>query len=285
MTEKLLKKLAARGKEEGVLPELLEFYRRLLQIQFNAEQRLDTLKTSPSTEGVNRRLEQGQSALDFAGLNLDWAFLREIFTQVMDIFIEYRPLFDIPEAVDKTRYPVPWLKKTVQSWFEGKNLPPGVTNALDEHHLADVLQATLRPFLAVHRKTLLPLVDQESWRRGYCPICGGRPDFAVLDKERGARWLICSRCDAEWLFQRLECPHCGTKDQNALAYFTDDEGRFRLCVCAQCQQYIKTVDLRLSKAEFQLPLERFFTLGIDIQAQEQAYSLQHAVPAVNSKPS
>ena len=143
---------------------------------------------------------------------------------------------------------------------------------MDEHLLGDLLQATLKPFLSGYRKVLLPLVEQEEWRRGYCPVCGGSPDFSILDKERGSRWLICSRCDAQWVFQRLKCPYCGTEDQTKLAYFTNDDGLYRLYVCEQCKHYIKTLDLRHTESEFQISVERFFALKIDMQAQEQGYT-------------
>ena len=273
MTEELLRKLEARGKAEGTLPELLEFYHRLLQIQYSAEQRLDTPKVNLDSEVVSRRLEQGLPILRFAELHLDWAYLKEIFTQVKDLFTEYQQLFKmVPETAGSAQYSPSWLKKAIKAWLEGAGLPIGDGNDLAEHHLADMLQATLKPFLSAYRKALLPSVNQEKWRRVYCPVCGGTPDFALLDKERGSRWLICSRCDAEWLFQRLECPYCGTKDQNALAYFTDEGGLYRLYVCEQCKHYIKTIDRRLTESEFLLPLERLFTLSMDAQAQEQGYS-------------
>ena len=85
-------------------------------------------------------------------------------------------------------------------------------------------------------------------------------------------WLVCSRCDAQWLFQRLECPYCGTTDQNVLAYFTNDEGLYRLYVCEQCKQYLKAIDLRQAKSEVLIPLERLLALHIDKQAQEYGYS-------------
>ena len=116
------------------------------------------------------------------------------------------------------------------------------------------------------------MVDQENWRRGFCPVCGGNPDIAFLDTERGARWLVCSRCDAEWVFQRLQCPYCGCTDQNALAYFTDDKGSYRLYVCEQCKHYLKAIDLRQAEEGVLMPLERLFTLDIDRQAQEDGYS-------------
>ena len=282
MTEDLLRKLEARGKDEGTLPELTEFYRSLLQLQLKVEERLKSTEVSLSSEVSSRRLKQGLAVLRFKELSLDWAYLKEIFDKVLTLFVEYPRLFNIkPEAGDKTQYRLPWLKKAVQAWFEGNELPPVATDALDRHHLADVLQAALKPFLVTYRKALFPVVNQENWRRGYCLICGGAPDFAVLDKERGARWLICSRCDAEWLFQRMECPYCNSKDQNDLAYFTDDEGRYRLYVCDNCKQYIKTIDLRLTEMEVLLPLERFFSLNTDIQAQEQGYKPGRKVTATD----
>ena len=109
------------------------------------------------------------------------------------------------------------------------------------------------------------------WRRRLCPVCGGRPDLAYLDAEAGARWLMCCRCDAEWLFQRIQCPYCGTQDQRALGYFTDDAGVYRLYTCDKCKTYIKALDLRKAEGEVLLPLERVMTLDMDRQAAEAGY--------------
>jgi len=88
--------------------------------------------------------------------------------------------------------------------------------------------------------------------------------MAYLDRENGVRWLLCSRCDATWLFQRLECPYCGIQNQNALAYFTNEDSRmYRLYVCEECRAYIKAIDLRRTGKEILLPLERLTTLDMD----------------------
>ena len=79
-------------------------------------------------------------------------------------------------------------------------------------------------FLAAHSEALSELVAQELWRRKSCPICGGVADFAFLEKEQGARWLMCSRCSMEWLFQRIQCPYCGTQKHQSLAYRTNSPG-------------------------------------------------------------
>lgn len=112
-------------------------------------------------------------------------------------------------------------------------------------------------------------------------ICGGSTDFAFLDRENGARWLLCARCDTEWRFQRLQCPYCGTQDQNALSYFTAEEGLYRLYVCEQCKRYLKAVDLRQAKAEVLPPLERLYTLDLDRQAQEHGYRPYDKVTRAN----
>jgi len=166
------------------------------------------------------------------------------------------------------------LKEVVSTWYRGHSLTAiSAVRGIDDELLTSVVGAALKPFLFAYSRLLLPEVDQELWRRRYCPVCGGKPDFTYLDRERGARWLLCSRCDAEWLFLRLECPYCGTQNQDALAYFTDEEESYlyRLYVCDECSTYIKAIDLRRTESQVLLPLERVITLDMDRQGQEKGY--------------
>ena len=210
----------------------------------------------------------------FDDLSIDWSLLQDIFVEVTGAFATYPELFgEFPENLKELESCPSLSREMAKAWFEGARLPSLMEVAdVSEHLLEAIIHATFRPFLVSYSKALLGLVNQEQWRRGYCPICGGNPDFAFLDKERGARWLLCSRCDAKWLFQRLECPYCGTQDQSALAYFTDDKGLYRLYVCERCRHYLKAIDLRRAECEVLLPLERFLTHEIDTQAQEDGYS-------------
>ena len=272
--DNILRKLEEWRQKEEVNPELIEFYRKLLHIQSRAERRIGIPEPGLTSEASSERIEQGLPLIGFDDLALDWLLLQEIFVEVTDAFATYSELFgEFPESLKKPE-PCPSLpEETAKAWFEGGRLPSleGV-DALGEHLLEAIIHATLKPFLVSYSEALLGLVKQERWRRGYCPICGGNPDFAFLDNERGARWLLCSRCDAEWLFQRLECPYCGNQDQNALAYFTDAEGLYRLYVCEKCKRYLKAIDLRQAKSEVLLPLERLITFGLDAQAKEYGYS-------------
>jgi len=271
---KILKMLEEWQGKEGALPQSLEFYRGLLRIQSEARSRFGVPRLGLSEEAISNRIKGGVPLLGFDDLSIDWALLRNIFEEVTALVTSYSEVWgEVPEKLKDSGSCLALLKDASKAWFEGAQLAPrmavsGVNGALLEF----MLQAALRPFLMSHCEALLGFVKQEQWWRGYCPICGGNPDFAFLDKERGARWLLCSRCDAEWLFRRLECPYCGTQDQGALAYFTDDEGLYRLYVCERCRHYLKTIDLRQAGREVLLPLERFLTLDIDIQAHKNGYS-------------
>lgn len=272
---KILLKLDELEQKEGELPSFVQLYRQLLRLQSEARSQFTTPKPNLSENVISDRLNQGIPLLSFQDLSLDWAQVQGLLQETILTVAK-----DSPDTTKEVKNLSNILSKkaaaeeVVRAWYQGSSLIPIATrHSVDDELLGLVVATVLKPFLSAHSDVLLPKVDQESWRRPYCPICGGRPDFAYLDKERGARWLLCSRCDAEWLFQRLECPYCGSQDQDALAYFTDDEGLYRLYVCERCKRYLKTIDLRKAEAEVMLPLERLLTFEFDIQARKDGYSL------------
>ena len=270
---RILKKLKEQEKEEGSLPLLLEFYRELLQIQSRAQKRIGTPESGLSSETSHKRMQKGLPLAGFDELDLDWALVREVFVEVIAAFASYQELFgETPERLRKPGAGRLLTRKAVKAWFTGRELPPTLLDGVSENLMQAIIQATLKPFLAGYSQALISSVEQEFWHRGYCPICGGSPDLAFLHKEYGARWLLCSRCDSEWLFQRLECPYCDTKEQSALAFFTDDKELYRLYVCERCKCYLKAIDLRKADSEILLPLERLYTMDIDSQAKEYGYS-------------
>jgi len=281
----LIRKLEEQEKEEGTLPLLLKFYRELLHIQSRANKHIGAPEPDLSEEAIRQRIQQGLPLLRFDNLALDWPLVRDVFVEVTAAFAKYLELFgEVPEKMKGPGAGRFLTKKAVKAWFARVELPSTTFAGVASDNLKQALiHATLKPYLTSYYKALIGFVDQESWRRRYCPICGGSPDFAFLDKERGSRWLLCSRCDTEWIFQRLECPCCGTQDQKALAYFSDDKGLYRLYVCEQCKQYLKTIDLRQTESEVSLPLERFYTLDMDAQAQEHGYSPCHQPAKVKGK--
>jgi FdhE protein len=272
--DRTIKKLEEQKRKEGRLPQILEFYQRLVEIQYRVGKRTGVPNPRFSDDEISARMEQGKPLVVFEGLAIDWPLLRKTFREIAAVFAEYPELLGtIPEELTGPTADQFITQESAKAWFEGSKLPDTVVTIDDNEALfREIVHASLRPFLISYSAALIDLVKQEEWRRGYCPICGGNPDFGFLDTESGARWLVCSRCDAEWLFQRLQCPYCGTTDQKALAYFTDDEGLYRLYVCDKCKRYLKTIDMRQAKSEVLITLERLYTLDIDKQAREQGYS-------------
>jgi len=272
-------KLEEEGKKKGLPPRLLEFYQKLLNIQSRTARQIGKIDPGLNKKIINERLESGRPLITFDELIIDWTLLNDTFAGVVAIFTDYSDLFgEFPENLKKSK-PGPSLsKRVVKAWFKKSRLSSTVKiDNSNEHLLLEAaIHATFRPFLVSHAEALIGSVNQERWRRDYCPICGGKPDFAFLDSEVGARWLMCSRCDAKWLFQRLQCPYCGSENQSDLSYLSNEEGVYRLYLCEHCHKYIKAIDLRSTGPEVPLALERILTLDMDRQAQEKGYQPGHS---------
>ena len=270
---KILTKLGEWSQKEGPLPHHIDAYGRLLRLQVEAKSRIAAPGLALDRELVSGRLRQGTPIVSFEDLSLDWPLVQELFRSVALVLAEYAGQHPTDAlGLEGLASDVSRLKQAAGYWYQSKSLSTiAAENQVSEGLLAAAIQAALYPFLAVHSEAILKMVDQELWRRRYCPICGGKPDFSFLDKERGARWLLCSRCDTEWLFQRLECPYCGTQSHDALTYFTNKQELYRLYTCKKCQSYIKVIDLRKTSAEVLLPLERIMTADLDLQAMEAGY--------------
>ncbi len=270
-SKELLKKLEEWQKKERLSSGFFEFYKKLLGIQVWAEDNIKKPKPKIPKQAAHQRILNGTTLLRFDELDLDWSLVDMVFTKVVETFIDYPDLLgETPQRLRKLQTGL--SREVVEAWLKGTRLPKKIYGSnIDTHLLEALVQATMKPFLVNYAKALIDFVDQEKWRRGYCPICGGVPDFAFLEKEVGARWLICSRCETQWLFQRLECPYCGNKDHNSLSYFRSDDDLYRLYLCHNCRTYLKAIDLRKTDKKVFLLLERLLTLAMDRQGQEQGY--------------
>jgi FdhE protein len=271
-SSKILKKLTEQETEEGKLPLLLEFYKKLLEIQSTARKHIGTLQPTISAAAINGRLARGEPLVKFEELTINWALLRETFAEVISVFAEYPQLFgEIPDKLKSPNARRLMTKKVAKAWFTGKKLPVTLTEGINDNLVRILIQTTLQPFLNKHALALADLIPKDSWHKNYCPICGGSPDLGYMEKEVGGRWLVCSRCDSEWAYPRLQCPYCSNQEQSSLSFFEDERGLYRLYVCNKCKCYLKVIDLRKTDSEVLLPLERIYTLDLDFQARKKGY--------------
>ena len=275
----ILKELKKQHKEEE-LPLLLAFFQDLVKVQLAAEKTLTRPVSGLTEQDIQSRLDEGTPLVGLRELALDWTAVSAAFSSVLPVFSAYSGLFGETRAsLDNAGADPQLLRSAVAAWYSGKPLPPDFLPDLGDSLRATIIQSALLPFLSAWAEALKSSVKQDYWRREYCPICGGRPDLAYLEKEVGGRMLLCSRCDFDWAFPRLECPFCRNKDQKKLSFYSDEGGRYRLHVCDNCRGYMKIIDTRQAGPEVLLPLERLYTLDLDVQARELGYSNSGSSPA------
>lgn len=265
-------------REKGTLSEAACFCRELLDIQ-NSEAASVSIENSrsifESAPNTSAWLSTGEPLITFDMFHPDWDQVQRMFGRVTEWAArdkgisreEVKGLLAI--AHDRKA-----LEEVVSNWYSGCTADAlAKERGIDAELLAVIVSAVTRPFLENCAAALSEKVDQAAWGRRYCPVCGGKPDFAYLHKDDGSRWLVCSRCDSRWRFSRMGCPHCGNDKQDDLSYFANTERlpKYRLYVCERCRCYIKTVDLRHAGNRISFQLERLSTREIDQQAVKQGY--------------
>ena len=106
-----------------------------------------------------------------------------------------------------------------------------------------------------------------------CPLCGSRPQFAVLRPEGdgGKRHLACSLCLTEWEYRRIICPVCEEMDPTKLPRYSAEEPMaVRVDACETCKSYLKSFDMTLDG--LLVPdVEEIATVPLDVWAAEHGY--------------
>jgi FdhE protein len=139
-----------------------------------------------------------------------------------------------------------------------------------------VAKALLQPYMQwLAENGIRPANRPPAGAGNRCPVCGGAPQAAVLEKgadgEGAARHLLCATCLAQWPVRRVWCVSCGEEDERRLAYFRSPEfDHLRIDACETCMRYIKTVDrTRLGLA---VPLvDEVASASLDIWARERGF--------------
>ena len=269
----IIRRLDGWSQSNTQWPTSIDTGIRLLRLGIEAKPRIGTPKPHLTRDAISSLLMQGKPILTCDDLGLDWSLLEELFRAAVRILIgESAGGEENSQRLSQLAANTPLLRQVARDYYNDTPLSATATeHCIDTPLMEACVSAALAPFLAAHSEALSELVAQELWRRKSCPICGGVADFAFLEKDQGARWLMCSRCHMEWLFQRIQCPYCGTQKHESLAYRTNSQGLYRLYTCEECHGYIKAIDLRKAGSDVLLPLEGILTVDLDRQAKEANY--------------
>jgi FdhE protein len=264
--------VAAREKHEE-LADLLDFYYDLYEFQFEAKAGLPQPEVRDEM-AKGWRLEGGIPQLTFDQLEVESQTLAGLVGQTAKILQRYNPSWEFGDAAGSPEELVAVAKEIFETWetltSPGASAPAeqaGDSSRVHPRSLA--VGFALAPYLYKASDTILPELDLVRWGQGYCPVCGGRPNFALLEPARGARQLLCSRCNSFWPYSRVGCPFCKSREKQN--YYPSEDGVYRLYVCPNCQRYLKTMDLRELQRDVQPLVERLLTVGMDLVAHEEGY--------------
>jgi FdhE protein len=270
---KVLRALESAKNEHKELGTLLDFYYDLYQVLFLAKAGLPEPEMRDAMAS-RWRLEGGIPQLAFDQLGFDPEPFTHLVLQVMEVLHEHNPTWRV-ERADRMLEDLEALARDVfENWDTLTSPKPGsVEREAGEpwpaHPTSLAVGFALAPYLQRAAEVILPHLDLSLWAQGHCPVCGGRPNLALLDEESGARSLVCSRCSAEWTYARIGCPFCTSEERPI--YYPSEDGMHRLYVCPACKRYLKTVDLRQARHLVLPMVERLLTVGMDLAARQEGY--------------
>ena len=245
----------------------------LIDLQRRIQSRLATPLLDVDDPATAARLAAGRRLVDYADIPLEWSEFRLAFRQTADILRQFGALeqqdCDALQTIVRDGVRIEQLTRAYYDRTAGPAGPPPEDNGAPPM-LDQVLALSLRPFLARCGDVCVARLDLNTWQRGWCPICGGEPDFGVLST--GAeRSLICGRCLAQWPFHPTACPYCGNDAAGAVTSFASRDRRYRVFGCGECRKYLKAYDARGASRPVMPMVDTVATLPLDAAAIQKGY--------------
>jgi len=137
--------------------------------------------------------------------------------------------------------------------------------------VAETLALAMRPYLSRCAEAIRQSPDLPAWTHPECPLCGGEPDFSVIQAS-GDRQLVCGRCGLRWTFDPVTCPYCANSDRSAISSFSTPDGRYRVSCCHVCRRYLKAADERRLGRPVLPVVDGVATLPLDAAAMQRGYT-------------
>ena len=255
-----------------VYHDLLGLYRKLLVEKDKFEKTLTLKPIEVDTNFLEKKIKEGFPLFDRRKIPLDTGKLKEHFLKLTSL-VKIRNEEGgkkIEAAIKENKISI---EEAGRSFLNEKDyLEEKEALKLDAELFLFLTGNALLPFLEIYSEQLEHHLKGFQWNWGHCPICGGRAKIAELRGEEGRRFLLCSLCNHEWQFSRIRCPFCNNGNQEKLSYFTiDGKEGFRVDLCMECKDYIKTLDSRKLNRDIILEIDDIATLHLDILAQKEGF--------------
>jgi formate dehydrogenase maturation protein FdhE len=247
-----------------------------VQLQRRVQSRIPLPAVTLAAAEIQAHVREGRPVLRFEHLPLNWSDFRFVLRETAATLRRHEAIED-EEAhrVEALARDGNALEPLVQRWFgaiSGRTAaaPPAVSADAETAGLDHVFTLAMRPFLVRCAESAQSRLDLSGWKWGYCPVCGGEPEFAAITPAAD-RLLVCGRCTSRWKFDPLTCPFCGNNDRTRITSFASRDGMYRIAACDVCTRYLKAHDGRRALRPLMLPVDTVATLPLDAAAMQKGY--------------
>ncbi len=221
------------------------------------------------------RLPQGTPLLHDLPLEVEEAVLRDLLARLFAVLAEDTEPGRFPDArafaaeVD----PVAAAAASIEQ-DAGRLANLADAAGLESGLFAVVAQCAALPLLLAAGHEAAPLLADDVWRVGICPVCAAWPVLAELRGLERNRWLRCGRCGAGWQFGIQDCPFCANDDHRSLSYLAPEKEREsrRAATCDRCRGYLKTFTTLGALAPAEVLARDATSLELDLAAMERGYA-------------
>ena len=248
----------------------------LVQLQGRVQGRIPLPSLSIEPHQLQKHIADGRPLLRFDDLPLTWSDFRFLLRETAAALHRHDAIEDDEvHRVEALARDGNALEPVVERWFAAistrSSAGPSEASADGETSGLDhVFTLAMRPFLVRCAEAVQSRLDLAPWAWGYCPVCGGEPEFGAITPA-AARLLVCGRCTYRWTFDPLTCPFCGNNDRTRITSFASRDGMYRIAACDVCSRYLKAHDGRRASRPLMLPVDTVATLPLDAAAMQKGY--------------
>lgn len=293
------KKIKELSKKKFLPAELVELISKVANIQLDAEQHAapvipDQSSLAPADENI-----QGRPLLARADFPYDYEQAAQLFSKFSEMLLNFSgPIAEAAALISsRIKDGELELKKVFSTYLDGDDrlfAEWGEKTPEAPRTLNFLVQSAITPSIRVAARAIaehLPEIEKAeiqtptsvdleievsppaARQHGHCPVCGSIPFIHALHHKQGFRYASCSFCHTEYRVRRLACAYCDEADSKKIKFFTvEDEPGFRVEVCDNCNNYIKTIDFREMDKVSIPTLDDLESLSLDFLAVEEGYS-------------
>ena len=277
-----LAELRALKERQPELAEAVDMHLELIERARRIQSRIPIPWFELSRATIERHQAEAKPILRFEEIPLDLTDLRLLVRQTADVLrrhgaledADYAQIQNVGRDMTLLSRAGEWYRRTAERQAGAAAAIGGLTgpsqDAPSGSMLDQVLAIAMRPFLS-RCAEVLQRVDLSAWTHGFCPLCGGEPDFSVITPA-AERHLLCGRCGLRWKFEALTCPFCRNSDRSRITSFATPDGQYRVYACDVCRRYLKAYDGRRATRPVLHVVDTIATLPLDAAAMQRGYS-------------